>query len=52
MNGKLKRRNVQTSISNLTRVEITGGIPDDAVLALGALNMQPLRDDMPVKNPI
>ena len=52
VNGKLKRRNVQTSISNLTRVEITGGIPDDAVLALGALNMQPLRDDMPVKNPI
>src|SRR5271166_1208754 len=49
--GKLKRRNVQTSISNLTRVEITSGIPDDAVLALGAVNMQPLRDGMPVKNP-
>jgi|SRR5580704_1754289 HlyD family secretion protein len=51
VNGKLKRRNVQTSVSNLTRVEITGGIPDDAVLALGAVNMQPLRDGMPVKNP-
>ena len=49
--GKLKRRTVQTSISNLTRVEITSGIPDDAVLALGALNLQPLRDGMPVKNP-
>jgi len=51
VDGKLKRRNVQTSISNLTRVEITNGVPDDAVLALGALNMQPLRDGTPVKNP-
>jgi len=51
VNGELKRRNVKTSISNLTRVEITSGIPDDAVLALGAVNMQPLRDGMPVKNP-
>jgi HlyD family secretion protein len=51
INGKLKRRNVQTSVSNLTRVEITSGIPDDAVLALGAVNLQPLRDGMPVKNP-
>jgi HlyD family secretion protein len=51
VNGELKRRNVQTSVSNLTRVEITSGIPDDAVLALGAVNMQPLRDGMPVKNP-
>src|SRR5664279_5393638 len=52
VNGQLKRRNVQTSVSNLTRVEITRGIPDDAVLALGAVNLQPLRDGMPVKNPI
>src|SRR5271169_3933304 len=51
VNGQLKRRNVQTSVSNLTRVEITRGIPDGAVLALGAVNMQPLRDGMPVKNP-
>jgi len=51
MNGKLVRRNVKTSISNLTRVEIISGIPDDAVLALGAVNMQPLRAGMPVKNP-
>jgi len=51
VDGKLRRRNVQTSISNLTRVEITSGIPDNAVLALGAVNMQPLRDGIPVKNP-
>jgi hypothetical protein len=50
--GQLKRRNVQTSVSNLTRVEITRGIPDDSALALGAVNLQPLRDGMPVKNPI
>jgi HlyD family secretion protein len=52
VNGQLKRRNVQTSVSNLTRVEITKGISDGAVLALGAVNMQPLRDGMSVKNPI
>jgi HlyD family secretion protein len=51
VNGQLKRRNVQTSVSNLTRVEITSGIPDGATLALGAVNLQPLRDGMPVKNP-
>ena len=51
VNGELKRRNVQTSVANLTRVEITSGIPDGAVLALGAVNLQPLRDGMPVKNP-
>lgn len=51
VNGKLKRRKVETAISNLTRVEITSGLPNDAVLALGAVNMQPLRDGTPVKNP-
>ena len=51
VNGELKRRNVQTSVANLTRVEITKGIPDGATLALGAVNLQPLRDGMPVKNP-
>jgi HlyD family secretion protein len=50
--GKLRRRNVQTSVSDLTRVEITSGLSDGAVLALGAVNMQPLRDGMPVKNPV
>jgi len=50
--GKLKRRNVQTSISDLTRVEIVSGLSDGAVLALGAVNLQPLKDGMPVKNPV
>ncbi len=47
--GELKRRDVQTSVSDLTRVEVTGGLPDNAVLALGATNMQSLGDGMPVK---
>ena len=51
INGKLKRRKVDTAISNLTRVEITSGLSDNAVLALGSVNMQPLRDGTPVKNP-
>ena len=49
VNGELVRRDVQTSIANLTRVEVTSGLPDNAVLALGALNMQSLRSGMPVK---
>ena len=51
VDGKLKRQNVKTSISDLTRVEIVSGLKDGAVLALGAVNMQPLKDGMPVKNP-
>jgi HlyD family secretion protein len=51
VNGQLQRRKVQTSVSNLTRVEITNGISDGATLALGAVNLQPLQDGMPVKNP-
>ncbi|MGC2110770.1 MAG: efflux RND transporter periplasmic adaptor subunit [Candidatus Korobacteraceae bacterium] len=49
VNGELKRRNVKTSLTNLTRVEVTSGLSDDATLALGALNMQSLRSGMMVK---
>jgi len=49
VNGELVRRDVQTSIANLPRVEVTSGLPDNAVLALGALNMQSLRSGMLVK---
>jgi HlyD family secretion protein len=49
VNGELKRRNVKTSVSNLTRVEVTSGLSDNAVLALGALNMQSLKAGMAVK---
>jgi len=49
VNGELKRRNVTTSVSNLTRVEVTSGLSDNAVVALGALNMQSLKSGMAVK---
>jgi HlyD family secretion protein len=49
VNGELKRRDVKTSVADLTRVEVTSGLSDGAVLALGAINMQSLRDGMPVK---
>jgi hypothetical protein len=49
INGELQRRDVKTSIENLTRIQVATGLPDNAVLALGALNMQSLREGMPVK---
>jgi HlyD family secretion protein len=49
VDGELRRRNVKTSVSNLTRVEVTSGLSDDAVLALGAVNMQSLKGGMAVK---
>ena len=49
VNGELKRRNVKTAVSNLTRVEVTSGVSDNAVIALGALNMQSLKGGMAVK---
>lgn len=47
-NNELHRKNVQTGISNLTRVEVSG-LDDKSVVALNTLNMQPLRDGMKVK---
>jgi HlyD family secretion protein len=49
VNGELKRRDVQTSVSDLTRVEVTSGVQDHAVLAIGAINSQSLSAGMPVK---
>jgi HlyD family secretion protein len=49
VNNELQRRPVQTSISNLTRSEITSGIDEGARVALGATNSKPLRDKLPVK---
>jgi multidrug efflux pump subunit AcrA (membrane-fusion protein) len=47
--GELKRRDVKTSVSNLTRVQVTSGLSDNAVIALGALNMQSLKSGLSVK---
>lgn len=46
---KLKRRDVQTAVSSLTRIEVTSGIGEGAVVALGASTGQPLKDGMEVK---
>ena len=49
VDNQLRRQNVQTSISNLTSVEIAGGIPEGALVAIGSTNSKPLRDRVPVK---
>ncbi len=48
-NNELLRRSVQTSISNLTQVEVTSGVPERSLVALGATNSKPLRDHLPVR---
>jgi HlyD family secretion protein len=48
VDGKLRRRNVQTAIANLTQIEIQQGLANDMQVAVGAINGQPLRDGMPV----
>ncbi|PYV74916.1 MAG: efflux transporter periplasmic adaptor subunit [Acidobacteria bacterium] len=49
INNELVRRSVQTSISNLTQAEITGGVPEGAQVARGSANSKPLHDKLPVK---
>jgi HlyD family secretion protein len=49
VNGELKRRDVQTSLSNLTKMEITQGLDPNARVALGAVNGQPLKDGLGVR---
>jgi HlyD family secretion protein len=49
VNNELQRRYVQTSISNLTKVEVTGGLQENALIALGPTNSKPLRNGLAVK---
>ncbi len=49
VSGELQRRDVQTSVSNLTRIVVASSLPDNAVLALGSTNLRSLTDGMPVK---
>lgn len=46
---KILAQEVQTGLSSLTRVEVLKGIPEGAVIALGAVNAQPLRNGMDIK---
>jgi len=43
--GTLKRKDVQTSVSNLTRIEIVSGLDPDAEVALGSTNGVPLKSN-------
>jgi HlyD family secretion protein len=47
--GELKRREVETSISDLTRIEVSGGLSENAQVALGATTARSLRDGLPVR---
>ena len=48
-NNEIRRQNVQSSISNLTKVEITGGISENALVAISSTNSKPLRDRLQVR---
>jgi HlyD family secretion protein len=49
VNNELQRRDVQISASNLTQVEVTGGISDNAEVALTSVNSKPLHSGLAVK---
>jgi HlyD family secretion protein len=49
VNNELQRRDIQTSISNLTQVEVTGGLTEKALLALASTNSKPLHEGLAVK---
>ncbi|HWG39593.1 MAG TPA: efflux RND transporter periplasmic adaptor subunit [Candidatus Acidoferrales bacterium] len=49
VNDKILAQEVQTGLSSLTRVEVVKGVPEGALIALGAINAQPLRNGMDIK---
>lgn len=49
VDGELKRQVVEVSLQNLTRVEIDGGLPENAVVALSSTDSKPLTDGAKVK---
>jgi HlyD family secretion protein len=49
VDGELKRREVEVSLQNLTRVEITSGLPEHSVVALSSADAKPLVDGARVK---
>ena len=48
-NDRLARTEVQTGISNLTRIQLVKGIQEGDVVALGSVGSQPLADNAAVK---
>lgn len=49
VDNELRRRDIVTSISNLTEVEITSGVSENALVALGSTNSKPLHEGLAVK---
>ena len=49
VDGTLKRRDLDVSLQNLTRVEVAHGLSDNAVIALGAQDPRPLAEGVAVK---
>jgi len=49
VDGVLKRRDLEVSLQNLTRVEITHGVGENAVIALSSRDPRPLADGASVK---
>ena len=49
VNNELRRTTVQTALTNLTKVEITGGISENALVAIASTNNKPLRDGLSVR---
>ncbi|HZR59230.1 MAG TPA: efflux RND transporter periplasmic adaptor subunit [Terriglobales bacterium] len=49
VNNELKRQNIQTSIANLTEVEVTAGLSENEEIALSSTNSKPLYNNTTVK---
>ncbi|MBZ5703775.1 MAG: efflux RND transporter periplasmic adaptor subunit [Acidobacteriia bacterium] len=49
VDDQLQHRDVQTSISNLTQVEVVSGLSENAQVALTSINSKPLRNGLAVK---
>jgi len=49
VNGVVRRRNVQTSLSSPTRIEVDKGLGENSLVALGSLSAHGLRDGMGVR---
>lgn len=49
VNGEIKKTDVETSVSNLTEIEITRGLNDGDTVALGSTNGQPLKPGQPIR---
>ncbi len=44
VNDRLERRTIEISLQNLTRVEVTSGLPENAVVALAPAESKPMTD--------